>query len=407
MARQFQYIAIDASGQRVEGSLESSSKAEALRSIQSQGMRPLSVQEGKRAEAAPVTHESVKLKPKLLISFTEELSELLGAGLPLEPALASMAARDESGELKNASAQLRRHITEGEQMYQALPKVSAQFDQLYCNLVKAGEASGSLQTILCQHALYLKQKLELKSRLTLALIYPASLIFVCVIVALLFLFYLLPQILELLKGLSTAEMPFGVVLMSGARDFLGDYWMVLLIAALAVMVLTKIWHQSEANQTQWDAWQLKVPIAGKIIAYGIYVQWLQTLGNLISNGVPLVQGLTLTAETISNRHFRHGLQRITERVRDGYNMTRCMRESQLFPPNMIDLIQVGENTGKLSRALHRATEYYDTRLNGLIKGMLALISPIVLIVMAVMVAVLLYTMIQAIYGTMSHMSPGG
>ncbi|MFT5883477.1 MAG: type II secretory pathway component PulF [Crocinitomicaceae bacterium] len=409
MAKVFKYVAVDAAGKKQIGDLEIGSRPDAMRQLQSQGLRPVSIVEGSLGKNIKTEKDSIDepvvLKNKDIIAFTEELSELLEAGLPLEPALASMEERDESGVLKLASAKLRRWVTEGEQMYQSLPRVSAQFDALYCNLVKAGEASGSLQTILKQHGAYMKEQMELRSKLTQAMIYPAFLILACVIVTLVFMFYLLPQISILLEGMPGSEMPLGVKLATSVADVLRDQWMIMLLFVIAAMVGVKVWHQLESNKEKWDKAKLTLPIMGKVIQYGIYVQWLQTLGNLLSNGVPLVQALQLTSETVTNRHFRDGLHAITDGVGDGYRLTRCMRKTEMFPPNMVDLIGVGENTGKLARAMGRAADYYDKRLTILIQSVLGLISPIVLFAMAGLVALLSYTMIQAIYGTMSNMSP--
>lgn len=409
MAKVFKYVAMDATGKKQTGDLDIASRVEAMRHLQSQGLRPVTIVEGAASKKKKTEKDSldalVVLKNKDIIAFTEELSELLEAGLPLEPALASMEQRDESGVLKLASAKLRRGVTEGEQMYQSLPRVSAQFDQLYCNLVKAGEASGSLQTILKQHGAYLKEQMELRSKLSQAMIYPGFLILACIIVTLVFIFYLLPQITSLLEGMPGSEMPLGVKIATTVGDILSGHWVTLLILVIAAMVGAKLWLQPEANKTKWDEVKLTLPIIGKVIQYGIYVQWLQTLGNLLTNGVPLVQALQLTAETVTNRYFRDRLNGITEGVGDGYRLTRCMRKTEMFPPNMIDLIGVGENTGKLARAMSRAAEYYDKRLTILIQSVLGLISPIVLLAMAGLVGLLSYTMIQAIYETMSNLGP--
>lgn len=288
-------------------------------------------------------------------------------------------------------------------MYQALPRISPQFDQLYCNLVKAGEASGSLNTILRQHGTYLKEQMELRSRLLQALIYPAFLVFACVLVTLVFIFYLLPKITLLLEGMPGSEMPLGVKVAKGIGDGLRHHWMSILVVIVCLIAAVKVWSDSEENKALWDQWKLKLPLYGRVITYGFYVQWLQTLGNLVANGVPLVQALELTCQTVTNRFLNARLKTMTEQVGDGYKLTRCMRNADIFTANMVDLIGVGENTGKLSRALIRAAEYYDKRLGVMLRSLLGIISPLILVSMALLVALLSYTMIQAIYETISHL----
>lgn len=413
MAKVFQYIAIDSSGGKKEGELEASTRSEAMRTLQAKGLQATSLSEGKGGKKPKVSKkgkvtefsadELLNLNPKDIISFTEELSELLEAGMPLEPALASMEARDESGQIKETSSRLRKWVTEGESMYKALPRISSQFDQLYCNLVKAGEASGSLQTILKQHAAYLKEQLELKSRLKQALIYPAFLVFACLIVTLVFIFYLLPKITVLLEGMPGSEMPAGIKIATWIGDTLKSQWITIIVMIVLLITAVKLWISSESNQEKWDDWKLRIPLFGKVINYGFYVQWLQTVGNLLANGVPLVQALELSSQTITNRYHHDKLLEITANVGDGYRLTRCMRNTEMFPANMVDLIGVGESTGKLSRALSRASDYYDKRLTVLLSSLLGLISPLILVIMALLVAALSYTMIQAIYQTISHL----
>ena len=204
MSTSYQYNALDGSGKKVSGEIDAASKAEAMRKIQGKGFQPISINSlsGKSNSVDEDDESPVSLAAKDVVAFTEELAELLEAGLPLEPALSSMSQRDESGRLKIVSNRLRRWITEGNPMHSALTKTSKAFDPLYCNLVKAGEASGSLRTILHQHGIYLKSQMELKSKLISAMIYPAFLLLACIGVIAVFIFYLLPHITNLLDGMS-------------------------------------------------------------------------------------------------------------------------------------------------------------------------------------------------------------
>lgn len=410
MSKVFKYTAIDGAGQKQTGDLTAASRGEAMRLLQGKGFQPTQIKETGEAKVKKVkagTGDEVssgpmQLKKTELIAFTEEISELLEAGLPLEPALASMEAREEKGQIKTLSGRLRKWVTEGTPLYEAMRRVSPDFDQLYCNLVRAGEASGSLQTILRQHGTYMKDQQELKQKLKMALIYPSCLTFACVSLALLFIFFLLPRITTLLEGMPGSEMPIGVKISTFVGEFLKAHWLKVVIFFCALMVLVKIWFTKEENLKKWDEWKLKIPLYGKVIQYGFYVQWLQTLANLVSNGVPLVQALKLTEQTVTNRYYKERLTSITERVSDGFKLTRSMQATGMFAPNMIDLIGVGENTGKLARALERASLYYDKHLGVMLASLLGTITPVVLVLMALLVGGFSYTMIQAIYETISN-----
>ncbi len=405
MAFSYKYTALDSSGNTVSGELVSASKANAMRQLLGDGYQPITVSQvndGVKKSTRIDQNQPIPLAARDVVAFTEELAELLGAGLPLEPALASMAQRDESGRLKEVSSRLRKWITEGNPMHTSLPKISKQFDPLYCNLVKAGEASGSLQTILHQHGLYLKAQMELKAKLTSAMIYPAFLMLACVGVVCVFIFYLLPQITTLLEGMSGGK-PFGVKVALMLGDLLRNHWLTILLAIVAIAILVKFWHRTSANKQIWDKYKFKIPLYGKVITYGFYVQWLKTLGNLVGNGVPLVHALELTQETVSNRHAKAHLNGLLLKVKDGFKLTRSMRSSGLFTPNMVDLIGIGESTGKLSNALTRAASYFDKKLNVILTNLVGIITPAILIGMALLVGALSWTMIQAIYESIGNL----
>ena len=405
MAASFKYNALNGSGEKVSGEIDASSKSEAMRKLLVDGFQPITVAPlsgVSKSRATKGDDAPIHLKSTDVVAFTEELAELLEAGLPLEPALSSMSQRDESGKLKEISSRLRKWITEGNPMHSALPRTSKSFDPLYCNLVKAGEASGSLRTILHQHAIYLKAQMELKSKLISAMIYPAFLMIACIGVICVFIFYLLPQITTLLDGM-TGGKPFGVVVAIHLGDLLRNHWMTMLLVLIILMFLVKIWHTAEKNKQAWDKYKLKIPLYGQVLTFGFYVQWLKTLGNLVGNGVPLVEALELTQETVTNRHAKHHLEDLILKVKDGYKLTHSMRSSKIFTPNMIDLIGVGESTGKLSKALNRASDYYDKRLNVLLSNLVGIISPVILISMALLVGALCWTMIQAIYESIGNL----
>jgi len=415
----YNYEGLNAQGGKLSGELKARSRAEALRDLQHKGVRPTQLAEQKKggsknksksvakasnaAKSSKVTADVgiVLLKKKDVIVFTEELSELLGAGLPLEPALASMAQRDEDGVLKATAENLRALVTDGIPMHIALRKVSKHFDALYCNLVAAGEVSGTLKSILQQHGVYLKQQSELRGRLTMAMVYPGFLLVACIGMTLLFLFYLLPQITELLSSMKNQNLPLGIRLATNFGDFLRAYWVHIMVLICMIVLVLKVMFGREENKARWDTIKLKLPFIGNVVQYSFFVQWLQTLGNLLHNGVPLVQGLELTSETISNRFLKDKLSGLTDKVKDGYTLTSAMRLMEVFPTNMLDLVAVGETTGKLSRAVLRTAEYYDKRLSTLLSAVVTIISPIILIGMAIIVATLCYTMVQAIYQTIN------
>lgn len=399
----YSYIAKAPDGKSLSGDLAVPSKKEAMLELRSRGLQPVSISEQTGGETKNALTRDQSVSGKDIILFTEELSELLKAGLPIEPALASMANRDDVGAVKMISGKLRTFITDGMPLSVALAKVSNKFDALYCNLVAAGEISGSLASIVTQHGLYLKERAALRSKLLFAMLYPGLLLLACFGVMLVFLFYLLPQIATMLNSVDGDSMPLGVKLSLALGDFLKAYWIYLIALLIVVGIGVKIYFDDEGNKAKWDKSSLDLPFYGKVVRYGFYVQWLQTLSNLLSNGVPLVKGLELTNETVFNRFYKAELTKVTDRVKDGLKLTSSMRKADVFPAAMIDLIAVGDETGKMDEAVYRAARYFDAKLEVVLKVFMAMITPVILIGLALLVGVLCSTMMQAIYGAINNM----
>jgi len=186
-------------------------------------------------------------------------------------------------------------------------------------------------------------------------------------------------------------------------DFLREYWVVLLVICILAAIGVKLFFSTEPNRAKWDHWKLNIPFIGRVAKFGFYVQWLQTLSNLLSNGVPLVQALQLTQKTVQNRYYREKLGEVTEKVKDGIKITTGMKSTDMFPPSMVDLIAVADQTGRLDESVSRAARYYEGKLSTTIKWFMSSFTIVILVGMALLVGVLCYTMLQAIYGSMENM----
>ncbi len=356
------------------------------------------------AQAKEIPEGPVKLKRSDVVLFTEELSDMLSAGLQLEPALRAMESRQELGALKMVSIKLRQIVRDGNSFSAALRKVSPSFGPLYCSLAAAGEASGALDTILQRQAHYLRMLQELQGRITLALIYPAFLMFSGIVVAVIFVTKLIPQLTTLLETTPGAKMPIGAVILIAMSGFIKKWWAVMLLLLAAAAVLFKAWKDSEANKPQWDRIKLKLPLYGRVVEQRFFVQFLETMANLVGNGLPLLRSLELTRDATQNIHHQKHLDDMIEMVGDGRALSKSMIRVDIFPPLLIDMVAVGEQTGKIDQALRRAALRYDKELNGALQRIMALIMPAVLIVMALLIGTMAYLMITAIFQTISSLS---
>ena len=421
----FAYKALNSKGSVTSGELDAADRPEALRMLDRKGLQPVNLREtagivtasGKGAkpksdeaaaastkpDEAPIPEGPIKLKRQEVVLFTEELSDMLGAGLQLEPALKSMENRQELGNLKAVSYKIRQIVRDGVNFSVALKKVSPSFGPLYCSLAAAGEASGALDTILKRQAHYLKTLAELQSRLVLAMIYPAFLVLAGIGVSIVFVTTLIPQLTQLIESTPGGKIPLGAAILIGASEFLSKWWLVILLLLVAAFIFFKAWKDNEANKPAWDRIKLRLPLVGPVITSRFYVQFLETMANLVGNGLPLLRALELSRDATQNRSLRAGLDKVIEQVGDGRSFSKALIRTGAFPPLLIDMISVGEQTGKIDQSLRRSAERYDKELDKDLQRIMALIMPTVLIIMAGLIGTMAYLMITAIFQTISNL----
>lgn len=428
----FAYKALASNGSVAAGELDAADRPEALRMLDRKGLQPVHLKETTSAKPAArkkaagkakaednaraqaktdgkadaketvIPEGPIKLKRQEVVLFTEELSDMLGAGLQLEPALKSMENRQELGNLKAVSYKIRQIVRDGVNFSVALKKVSPSFGPLYCSLAAAGEASGALDTILKRQAHYLKTLAELQARLILAMIYPAFLILAGLGVSIVFVTVLIPQLTALIQS-SGGKMPLGAAILVAASDFLAKWWIVIILVLIAAFIFFKAWKDNEANQPTWDRMKLRLPLIGKIISSRFYVQFLETMANLVSNGLPLLRALELSRDATQNLSLRADLNKVIDQVGDGRSFSKALIRNGAFPPLLIDMISVGEQTGKIDQSLRRAAERYDKELDKDLQRIMALVMPIVLIIMAGLIGTMAYLMITAIFQTIANL----
>ncbi|RPJ33661.1 MAG: type II secretion system F family protein [Verrucomicrobiaceae bacterium] len=423
----FAYKALATNGSVTTGEIDAADRPEALRMLDKKGLQPVNlretsaaVQTRKPAGKARVDEEGkasgkteakedaipegpIKLKRGEVVLFTEELSDMLAAGLQLEPALKSMENRQELGNLKAVSYKIRQIVRDGVNFSVALKKVSPSFGPLYCSLAAAGEASGALDTILKRQAHYLKTLSELQSRLILAMIYPAFLVLAGIGVSIVFVTTLIPQLTALIESTPGGKVPLGAAILIAASDFMSKWWLVILLTLIASGIFFKAWKDNDANKPAWDRMKLRLPLAGRVITSRFYVQFLETMANLVGNGLPLLRALELSRDATQNRSLRAALDQVIVQVGDGRSFSKALIRNGSFPPLLIDMIAVGEQTGKIDQSLRRAAERYDKELDKDLQRIMALIMPTVLIIMAGLIGTMAYLMITAIFQTISNL----
>lgn len=403
----FQFEAVARGGGNQTGSIEAPSRAAALRLLRERGLQTLQLSEGGAAGVASGktsqkagAHE-VKLNSAQLVIFTEELSELIDAGLQLEPALKIMEGRQEASPVKFAAAKLREQVREGMPFSRALRSVGG-FSDLYCNLVSAGETSGSLAEILQRQGEYLTMMNELRRKVVSALIYPSIVFSAAIVLIGIFLVFLVPQLSSLLSR-SGQQLPLVTQLLVGSSEFVARRWYLLAGGALAIVLGFRGYVQTPAGRKWWDLTQLKLPLVGGVLLARFFTQLLQTLATVVQNGVPLLSGIRLLEGSTPNTHLRRILSQVAAVVGEGGSLSRALSKYPLFPPALIDILAVGEQTGQIGDALKRAAKKYDHELTTRIARLTTLIQPAIILIVGLFVGLIAYSMITGILSSISSL----
>jgi type II secretory pathway component PulF len=215
---------------------------------------------------------------------------------------------------------------------------------------------------------------------------------------------LIPQLTELIKGTPGGKIPWAIAMMMAVADFIKAWWIVILLSLVGAFLFFKAWKDNDANKPKWDEMKLKMPLIGSVISSRFYVQFLETMANLVGNGLPLLRALELSRDATQNISLRTRLNGVIAQVGDGRAFSKAMIRSESFPPLLIDMIAVGEQTGKIDQSLRRAAERYDKELDNDLRRVMALIMPSVLVMMALLIGSFAYLMITAIFQTISNLN---
>ncbi len=410
----FSYEALDAQGRRVKGEVEASGRSQAFAELQGRGQNPLNLEEKADASHPQPTSTDLKdvqsaegemsLPRKDIIHFTEELADLLDSGMQIEPALASIEGRKNVSTLKPLSALVRRYLREGASFSVALRRASPSFGELYINLVQAGQQSGALKVILRRQLAQMIVIEDLKSRVRGALIYPSFMIVAAIALTAIFVGYLVPQ-LQSLFTLGHGKMPLITQLLIFSSHILVRWWWLILITIGLSVWGFSFFVKRPGGRAWWHAFQLKIPGAGRVLMDSACSQLAHTLATLVKNDISLINALRLVRAATSNVCLQAALDKAIAEVSDGSTLSRALSRRKFFPDEFTDLVALGEQTGDLAGALERAACRYDKELDRSTAALTQLIEPMLIIVMAVMVGVIAFSMMSGIFQAVNALRP--
>jgi len=419
---QFSYKARRRSGELVEGVLEVADRPAALVQIQRLGLFPIAVdtarggvaangqpRDGKKVDLLAFLPPTVraqlqqKRKPRLqeLATFTQQLANLLNSGMPLTVALNSMTHLESRGIPTEVSRDLKQEVSEGRSLSDAMARQPRIFSDLYVNMVRAGEQSGSLVEVLRRMANHFQQFAEVQAKFTSALIYPAMVCCVGTCIIVFFMTFVMPKFI-IIFGDFTVQLPLPTRMLIGFSRFLQGYWWLLGLLVLMAVIFFKRFQASEAGARKLDEWKMKAPVFGKVIKLNLFGQFARTLGTLLQNGVPVLTSLKITEQVMSNLLIKEAIAQTRDAVTDGKTLAQPLAHSKLFPQLMVDLVSIGEESGDVPGALNNLADTYEGELQIALRVMTNLIEPVLIIIMAIVVGFLLISILLPLFRLVSQ-----
>ncbi len=394
----FAYQALDANGRRKDGMIEADSPRQARQLLREQGLTPVELTEASE-KVKQQTQRKSWLQPRVstaeLALLTRQLATLVAAALPVEEALKAVAQQTEKAKISTLIAAVRSKVLEGHSLADGMSAFPYVFDQLYRAMVAAGEKSGHLDTVLNRLADYTEQRQQMKTKLLQAMIYPVILTLVAISVIAILLATVVPKVVEQFVHMKQ-ELPFSTRFLMGASDIVRDYglWAVLLIALL--LVIWRQWLAKPENQRRYHAMLLRMPVIGRVSRGLNTARFARTLSILNSSAVPLLEGMSISGEVLSNHEAKIRLQAASERVREGSSLRAALEQTKLFPPMMLHMIASGERSGELDSMLERAADNQDREFESQVNIALSIFEPALVVSMAVVVLFIVLAILQPI-----------
>ena len=387
----FTYTARTAAGELRTATVEAATAQDVVAQLRRQRMTVVKVDENAKPKKVK---GSIKMRD--IVIFTRQFSTMINAGLPLVQALDILAKQTENKVLANVTRDIVFDVESGHTVADALAKHPKAFSDLYVNMVAAGEAGGILDTILMRLATFMEKNDALVRKVKGAMIYPAVIMSVAAIAICVLLIFVIPVFESMFAGVGLAlPMPTRVVI--GASDFLRSYWWAVLATGFAGFWVFKRYYATNSGKLNIDRMLLRFPVLGDVLRKSAVSRFTRTLGTLISSGVSILDGLEITAKTAGNRVIQDAIMQSRASIAGGDTIAAPLQKSAVFPPMVISMIAVGEQTGGLDEMLSKIADFYDEEVDAAVSGLLSLLEPIMIVFLGVIVGGMVVAMYLPIF----------
>jgi type IV pilus assembly protein PilC len=403
----YAYSALNDHGQHVNGQVTATSRDQAIKSLREQKLRPLTVKEAQANGLAKMSLGKKKVKSKELVIFTRELSTMVSAGVSLPKTLDTLATQSENKYFKQVISGITHDVESGATLADAMAKSPHVFNDVYVNMVRAGEAGGILDEILKKLAQQQEKDAAIKAKVKSATTYPMVLLAITVIAFFVLTIFVVPKIGDLVLNLGgpNAKLPPQTQAMMAVSKFIRHQWY--LVAALLIggPIFLNRWRKTPKGKRKFDAFILKVPVMKTIATKVAIARFARTFSSLMGAGVTVLESLEVTAHALGNYEIEQELLRSAKEVKEGKQLSAVLGKSKLFPPIVSQMLSVGEETGKTDTVLVKVAEFYEEEVDAVVDSLSSILEPIMIVVMGSMVGLIAASVIGPI--TSLNQSIGG
>jgi type IV pilus assembly protein PilC len=388
----YTYTARAVNGDLKSATIDAANRDDVIKQLKLQRLNVLKIDEG----GAVKKKRMGSIRMRDIVIFTRQFSTMINSGLPLVQALDILATQSENPALKDTTRQVVFDVESGNTVADALRKHPKAFSELYVNMVAAGEAGGILDTILMRLAVFMEKNDALVRKVKGAMIYPGVIMSVAAIAITVLLVFVIPTFQSMFAS-ANIPLPLPTRIVIGLSRALKSYWWVLVIAAVGSGFLTKKYYATANGKLAIDRLLLKAPVLGDVLRKSAVSRFTRTLGTLISSGVSILDGLEITAKTSGNRVIQDAIMESRASIAGGETIAAPLKKSQVFPPMVISMIAVGEQTGGLDEMLTKIADFYDEEVDAAVSGLLALMEPVMIVFLGIVVGGMVIAMYLPIF----------
>lgn len=398
----FEYVALDEKGRQRKGFVDAPGIAAARQKLREENVYPVEINQAadrKETALAEVFKINIweRVSAKDASMFTRQLSTLLGAGMPLVPSLSILMKQANNPLLKKSLAQIREQVNEGKSLTESMSNFPQIFQPFYLNMVRAGEASGTINLVLERLADFSENQQALMGKIKSAMYYPIAVLFVGSAVIFLLMTFLVPKITGIFADMHQT-LPLVTIILIAISNFLKSFWwLILILLAVAVAAFKYMTTGTEGGKRQWDNAKLKIPVWGQINRKIAIARFSRTLATLLQSGVPLLAAMEIVRNVVNNIIIGEAIRKAGKDVEEGKGLSGPLAQSGIFPPLVTEMIAVGEQSGTLESMLNRIATAYETEAQANIMVMTSLLEPLMIVVMAILVAFIVVSILLPIF----------